>query len=177
MRISLLYLYALVFVAILYLPALLLPIFAFNDSTTPTLPLSGFTPRWFADLLRTTAIHEAAWNSLRQGLATAVASARAISRYRFRGQRVAASLIMAPLVLPEIILGVSLLLVLMAAGMSLSLVTVTLGHVLLCLPYSTIVLIAGVEGFDRSLGEASADLGETAWGTFRRVILPLVAPA
>jgi len=184
MRLGVLHAYALVYVALLYLPSLLLPIFAFNAATTPTFPLAGFTTRWFHDLWTTPAIHQAAWNSLRVGLATAVMStllglcaARAITRYRFRGRQAASALIMAPLVLPEIIIGVSLLIVLLAMGMSLSLVTVTLGHVLICLPYSTIVLIAGFEGFDRSLEEASLDLGETAWGTFRRVILPLVAPA
>jgi spermidine/putrescine transport system permease protein len=84
---------------------------------------------------------------------------------------------MAPLVLPEIIIAVSLLLVLLQLGMQLSLFTVVLGHILICIPYSVTVLISGFEGFDRSLEEASADLGESAWGTFRRVTLPLVAPA
>src|SRR5690606_26208556 len=80
-------------------------------------------------------------------------------------------------VLPEIIVGISLLLVLLALGMGLSLVTVALGHVLICLPYAMVVLMSGFEGFDRSLEEASSDLGETAFGTFRRVTLPMVAPA
>ena len=66
---------------------------------------------------------------------------------------------------------------LLQLGLSLSLFTVVLGHVLICVPYSVSVLISGFEGFDRSLEEASADLGETAFGTFRRVTLPMVAPA
>ena len=66
---------------------------------------------------------------------------------------------------------------LLQLGLSLSLFTVVLGHVLICIPYSVTVLISGFEGFDRSLEEASADLGETAFGTFRRVTLPMVAPA
>jgi spermidine/putrescine transport system permease protein len=86
-------------------------------------------------------------------------------------------LIMAPLVLPEIIMAVALLLVLLRLGLELSLLTVVLGHVLICVPYAVTVLVAGFEGFDRSLEEASADLGETALGTFRRVTLPMVAPA
>ncbi len=84
---------------------------------------------------------------------------------------------MAPLVLPEIIVAVSLLIVLLQLGLRLSLFTVVLGHVLICVPYSVSVLISGFEGFDRSLEEASADLGETRFGTFRRVTLPMVAPA
>ena len=62
-------------------------------------------------------------------------------------------------------------------GFSLSLFTVVLGHILICIPYSMTVLTSGFEGFDRSLEEASADLGESAFGTFRRVTLPMVAPA
>ena len=100
-----------------------------------------------------------------------------MTRYRFPGQRAISGLIMAPLVLPEIIVAISLLIVLLQLGLSLSLFTVVLGHVLVCVPYSMSVLISGFEGFDRSLEEASADLGESAFGTFRRVTLPMVAPA
>jgi spermidine/putrescine transport system permease protein len=84
---------------------------------------------------------------------------------------------MAPLVLPEIIIAISMLLVMLQLGLSLSLFTVVLGHILICIPYSMTVLTSGFEGFDRSLEEASADLGESAFGTFRRVTLPMVAPA
>jgi spermidine/putrescine transport system permease protein len=84
---------------------------------------------------------------------------------------------MAPLVLPEIIIAISMLLVMLQLGLSLSLFTVVLGHILICIPYSMTVLVSGFEGFDRSLEEASADLGESAFGTFRRVTLPMVAPA
>ncbi|MEO3389245.1 ABC transporter permease [Mesorhizobium sp. CAU 1741] len=176
--------YAALYILFLYGPVLLLPLFSFNDSATPTLPLAGFTWRWYEQLAGNQEMIDAAWNSLGVGLAVAVMStllgicgARAVTRYRFTGKRAMSGLIMAPLVLPEIIVAISLLLVLLAFGMSLSLVTVTLGHVLICLPYSMVVLISGFEGFDRSLEEASADLGETAFGTLRRVTLPMVAPA
>ena len=127
---------------------------------------------------------DAAWNSLIVGVAAAILStilgicaARAITRYRFRGRTAINGLIMAPLVLPEIIVAISLLIVLLQLGFSLSLFTVVLGHILICIPYSMTVLTSGFEGFDRSLEEASADLGESAFGTFRRVTLPMVAPA
>mgnify|MGYP000450414397 FL=1 len=84
---------------------------------------------------------------------------------------------MAPLFLPEIIVAVSLLMIVLQVGAELSLLTVILGQVVFCLPYSMAVLTAGFDGFDRSLEEASLDLGETAFGTFRRVTLPVVAPA
>lgn len=176
--------YAAIYIVFLYAPVLLLPLFSFNDSATPTLPFAGFTWKWYGQLAGNQEMINAAWNSLRVGVSAALIStllgicgARAITRYRFAGKRPMSALIMAPLVLPEIIVAISLLLVLLAFGLSLSLVTVTLGHVLICLPYSMVVLMSGFDGFDRSLEEASADLGETAFGTFRRVTLPMVAPA
>lgn len=177
-------LYAVLYVAFLYLPILLLPIFSVNDSASPRFPLTGFTLKWYDELLRNPTMLDAARNSLFVGLAAAIlatllgiCAARAMTRYRFRGQRPMNGVIMAPLVLPEIIVAVALLLVLLRLGLELSLLTVVLGHVLICVPYAVTVLVAGFEGFDRSLEEASADLGETALGTFRRVTLPMVAPA
>jgi spermidine/putrescine transport system permease protein len=176
--------YAFVYIAFLYLPVLLLPIFSVNTSATPSFPLQGVTLKWYEGLADTPALLDAAWNSLIVGIAAAllatvfgVCAARAITRYRFPGRGPVHGLIMAPLILPEIIVAVSLLIVLLQLGLSLSLFTVVLGHVLICIPYSMTVLTAGFEGFDRSLEEASADLGETAFGTFRRVTLPMVAPA
>ena len=176
--------YAFLYVAFLYLPVIFLPIFSINTAATPKFPLSGVTLKWYEDLPRTPALIDATQNSLIVGVAAALVStilgicaARAITRYRFPGQRAATGLIMAPLVLPEIIVAISLLIVLLQLGLSLSLFTVVLGHVLICVPYSVTVLISGFEGFDRSLEEASADLGESAFGTFRRVTLPMMTPA
>lgn len=177
-------LYAALYIVFLYLPVIFLPIFSVNSSAVPKFPLSGLTTRWYEELPRTPALLDAAWNSLIVGVSAAVIStvlgicaARAITRYRFPGRTAINGLIMAPLVLPEIIVAISMLLVLLQLGLSLSLFTVVLGHILICVPYSMTVLTSGFEGFDRSLEEASADLGETAFGTFRRVTLPMVAPA
>lgn len=176
--------YVAVYFLFLYLPILLLPVFSFNDAATTTLPLAGFTTKWYASLWGNTVLLQAARNSLIVGVCVALIStilgicaARAITRYRFRGQRPATGLIMAPLFLPEIIVAVSLLMIVLQMGLELSLVTVILGQVVFCIPYSMSVLVSGFEGFDRSLEEASYDLGETAIGTFRRVTLPVVAPA
>jgi spermidine/putrescine transport system permease protein len=176
--------YAFLYIVFLYLPVIFLPIFSVNTSPVPKFPLMGVTSKWYFELPRTPALLDAAWNSLMVGVTAAILStvlgicaARAITRYRFPGRTAANGIIMAPLVLPEIILAVSLLIVMLSIGLELSLFTVVLGHVLICIPYSVTVLNAGFEGFDRSLEEASADLGETAFGTFRRVTLPMVAPA
>ncbi len=176
--------YAFLYVVLLYLPVLFLPIFSINTSPVPQFPLSGYTLSWYGQLAHTPALTDAAWNSLIVGVSASVlatllgiCAARAITRYRFRGRTAMNGLIMAPLVLPEIIIAVSMLIVMLQLGLSLSLFTVVLGHVLICVPYSMSVLTSGFEGFDRSLEEASADLGESAFGTFRRVTLPMVAPA
>ena len=176
--------YVAVYFLFLYLPILLLPIFSFNNAATATFPLAGFTTKWYASLVGNTVMLEAARNSLVVGVTVSLLStrlgicaARAITRYRFRGQKAAAGLIMAPLFLPEIIVAVSLLMIVLAMGLELSLVTVILGQTVFCVPYAMSVLVSGFEGFDRSLEEASYDLGETAFGTFRRVTLPVVAPA
>lgn len=176
--------YVAVYFIFLYLPILLLPVFSFNNAATTTFPLAGFTTKWYASLWGNTVLLEAARNSLVVAICVSLLSttlgicaARAITRYRFRGQRPATGLIMAPLFLPEIIVAVSLLMITLRLGLELSLVTVILGQVVFCIPYSMSVLVSGFEGFDRSLEEVSYDLGETAFGTFRRVTLPVVAPA
>lgn len=176
--------YAFIYVIFLYAPVIFLPIFSVNTSAVPKFPLTGLTLDWYRQLPHTPALIDATWNSLIVGVCASILStilgicaARAITRYRFPGRRTANGLIMAPLVLPEIIVAVSMLLIMLQLGLELSLFTVVLGHVLICIPYSLSVLTSGFEGFDRSLEEASADLGETAFGTFRRVTLPMVAPA
>ena len=176
--------YAFLYVVFLYLPVIFLPIFSINTAPTPKFPLTGYTLKWYEDLPKTPALLDAAWNSLIVGVSASVLAtllgilaARSITRYRYPGRRTINGLIMAPLVLPEVIVAISMLLVMLQLGLSLSLFTVVLGHVLVCIPYSMTVLTSGFEGFDRSLEEASADLGESAFGTFRRVTLPMVTPA
>lgn len=172
------------FLAFLYLPVLLLPVFSLNASPVPAFPLTGITWNWYRDLASNEAMLAAARNSLAVAVsasllstALALCAARAMTRHRFAARRPMGSVIMAPLVLPEIIIAIGLLLVLMTLGFPLSLVSVTLGHALVCLPYSMMVLVAGFEGMGRDYEEASADLGETAWWTFLRITLPMIAPA
>ena len=83
---------------------------------------------------------------------------------------------MVPLVIPEIILGIALLMTLSLGGIDLSLYSIGLGHMLLCVPFSMLVLISRMEGFDKSMEEAAQDLGENAWGTFWRVTFPIMFP-
>ena len=103
-------------------------------------------------------------------------AARASTRYRFPFKAPLMGLIMLPLVLPEVIVAVALLAVLLGLGVSLSIFTVILGHVLVCTPFAIAILSSAFQSLDQSLEEASYDLGESAVSTFRLIILPLVMP-
>lgn len=175
--------YATLYMIFLYAPVVLLPLFAFNSSTIIAFPLSGFTTRWFVDLWTTETLHDALWNSMRVSVATSLLStvlgafaARASARFAFPGKTGIVGLIMLPLVLPEIIVAVALLVMLNQMGLSLSLWTVIVGHVLICTPFAIAILSSAYRGLNRELEEASFDLGESQIGTFRRVTLPLVLP-
>ena len=176
-------LYAFAYLAFLYVPVLVLPIFSFNDSQFIAFPLSGFTTRWYAGLAADSAMQHALVNSLKVGLTTALLStllglmaAKAVTHYRLRGAGAMLAFISLPLFIPDIVLGISLLLLLGTVGLPLSLAAVVLGHLLVCVPFSLTVLVARFEGFDKNLEEASADLGENSWMTFWRVTFPLMLP-
>ncbi|MAW52629.1 MAG: spermidine/putrescine ABC transporter [Geminicoccus sp.] len=175
--------YASLYVFFLYAPVVLLPLFAFNASSIIAFPLTGFTTEWFSVLLETKALHRAVQNSLVVGLITAVIStilgtcaARAMIRFGFPFKRGIVGFIMLPLVLPEIIVAVALLVLLMQLGFPLSIWSVIGGHVLICVPFSVAILSSAFQGLDKNLEEASMDLGETGWGTFWRIIFPLILP-
>ncbi|MEC9265045.1 MAG: ABC transporter permease [Alphaproteobacteria bacterium] len=183
MKIKFLTIYAVGFMVFLYLPVLFLPIFSFNDSAIVAFPLKGFTLQWYENLANEPGMHQALINSLKVGIATSVIStilgicgARAVTRYEFFAKKSITSFVMLPLVLPEILVAISMLVVLLQLGFSLSLISVALGHILMCVPFSMAILISSFEGFDQSLEEASMDLGEGPLMTFFRVTLPVVAP-
>ena len=176
-------LYAFAYLAFLYVPVLVLPVFSFNDSQFIAFPLSGFTTRWYGALAGDSAMQHALGNSLKVGIVTALlstmlglAAARAVTRYRLRGAGAALGFISLPLFIPDIVLGLSLLMLLGAVGLPLSLAAVVMGHLLVCVPFALTVLIARFEGFDKNLEEASADLGEDGWMTFWRITAPLMLP-
>jgi len=175
--------YAVAYLVFLYAPVVLLPLFAFNDATIIAFPLSGFTTEWFAQLATIEALHDSVINSLYIAVSTAILAtcfgvfaARASSRYDFPAKRGIMGFIMIPMVLPEIIIAVALLVVLLQLGIALSAWTVILGHVLLCTPFSIAILNSAFLAMDRSLEEAAYDLGETRWSAFRLITLPLVMP-
>lgn len=178
-----LHLYALIYLAFLYIPVLFLVLFSFNDSIFIAFPLTGFTTQWYVELFNNEPMFAALMNSLKVGGVTSVLAtllgifgAKAVTRYRMPGKAPAVFVIMLPLVIPGIILGVALLILLTRIGIPLSLYTVTLGHILISVPFAMATLMSRFEGFDKSMEEAAADLGDNAWWTFWRVTLPMVFP-
>ena len=175
--------YAYLYLIFLYAPILLLPLFAFNSGTIIAFPLKGFTTEWFGQMAGNVTLRRALVNSLTIAVSASVLAtclgifaARATTRFTFPGKGPVMGMIMLPLVLPEIMVAMSLLVVLLGVGVQLSVFTVILGHTLICMPYAIAILTTAFGALDTSLEEAAQDLGETKWGAFRRVILPLVMP-
>ena len=183
MKVPVLRIYAVAFLIFLYGPILLLPLFAFNDSTVVAFPLKGFTTRWFQNVWADSDLWQAVRNSLLVAVSASVIAtvfgvfaARASTRYSFPGKGPVMGLIMLPMVLPDMIMAMALLVVLLALNVQLSLLTVIMGHVLICTPFAVAILSSAFQSLDKSLEEAAYDLGEGPVSTFYLVILPLVTP-
>lgn len=175
--------YAVVYLIFLYAPIVLLPVFAFNDSKVIAFPLSGFTTEWFAQMWGDQQLFNAVKNSAIIAVSSAVIAtslgvfaARASTRFQFPYKAGIMGLIMLPMVLPEMIISMSMLVVLLAVGIPLSLFTIIMGHVLITTPFAVAILSSAFQSLDKSLEEAAYDLGETPFSTFRLIILPLVMP-
>lgn len=170
--------------AFLYLPILLLIVFSFNASRLVTV-WGGFSTQWYAALFRNEALMEAAWVTLRIALLSATLAtvlgtlaALALTRYgRFFGRTLFTGMVYAPMVMPEVITGLSLLLFFVAIGLDRGFWTITLAHITLTMCFVTVVVQARLMTFDRSLEEAAMDLGAPPLRTFFSVTLPLIAPS
>ncbi|MEO8115909.1 MAG: ABC transporter permease [Phenylobacterium sp.] len=168
----------------LYAPIVLLVIYSFNASRLVTV-WSGFSTRWYVALAQDAQMLDAVWVTLRVGvisasLATVLGTLAAVALVRsgrFPGRLLFSGMIYAPLVLPEVILGLSLLLLFVAMGLPRGFWTVTLSHATFTLCYATVVIQARLSSFDRALEEAAQDLGCTPFRAFFAVTLPNIAPA
>ena len=175
--------YAVIYLAFVYIPVLFLPLFSFNDSIYIAFPLKGFTFEWYRMMAASPGLIGALYNSIQVATLVALAAtilgtlaAKAVTRYRMPGRGPVVGFIMIPLVIPGIIMGIALLVLANMSGLGLSLFTIGLGHMLVCVPFAMLVMISRLEGFDKNLEEASLDLGESAWMTFWRVTFPLAVP-
>ena len=171
-------------VVFLYAPILILLIFSFNNSQLPSFPLSGFTLHWYhqfltnSDLraaLETSAV-VAALSSI-VAVALGILASVALVRRNFRGKSPVAALLLSPLVIPYVVLGVSLLLLFQTLGINRSIFTVMIGHIVLSLPYTILVLMPRLQQIDVGLEEAAYDLGASRLRTFRSIVFPLILPA
>lgn len=167
----------------LYLPIFVLVFFAFNDSRVAT-NWQGFSLRWFAKLFGDDALLGAAFNSILVGvlaasLATAIGTLVAVSiyRYRFLGRKVLSTAIYVLTIQPDIVMGISLLVLFMAVSVPLGFLTLLLAHVTFCIPFVTITVLGRLKGFDTHIVEAAQDLGASEFEIFRRIVLPMILPA
>lgn len=183
MKIPALRIYTIAYLIFLYCPIVILPVFAFNNATAVGFPLSGFTTEWFQNIWHDDVLFRALKNSLIVASISSVLAAtlgtfaaRASTRYRFPGAGSLLGLIMLPMVLPDMIMAMALLVVILSIGIKLSLLTIILGHVLICTPFCVAILTSAFQSLDKSLEEAAYDLGEGPVSTFMLVILPLVMP-
>ena len=176
------FLTTLVVLVFFYLPIGVLVLQSFNAAKFGG-QWDGFSFRWYQELWEREDIHQAAWNTLLIALLSTVLSvmlgtlaAWCIHRYRSRTQRVHYGLIYAPLVVPDILMGISLLFLFVNIGAELNLATIILAHTTFCLSYVTLVMLGRLQDFDESIIEAAQDLG-AGWGVIiRRIMLPLLGP-
>ena len=162
----------------------MLVIFSFNDNTTPTLPLAGFTTHWYHlalgnDLLLAAVKRSAALAAV-NGLAATllgILAALALSAPRVFARPVVTALVMLPLVVPYVVLGVGMLVLLKTLGFNQSLSAVLFVHVVVSVPYCVLVILPRLQTLDPAIGEAARDLGAGEITAFARVTLPLILPA
>jgi spermidine/putrescine transport system permease protein len=171
-------------VVFLYAPILCLIIFSFNDSEIVSFPWRGFTTRWYHAFLDEDVLISALWTSLFVAAITAVVATAlavpasiALVRRRFFAKGLVSGVLLAPLVIPLVVMGISLLILFNAIGIPLSPYTVAIGHVVIAMPFAILTMVPRLERIPPALEDASRDLGASAMTTFRLITFPLLLPA
>ena len=170
--------------AFLYIPMIILVLFSFNSSKLVTV-WAGFSTKWYGELLGNEAFLDAAWVTIKvaiisSSIATVLGTMAAfvlVRAGRFRGRTLFSGMIYAPLVMPEVITGLSLLLLFIAVGLDRGVTTIVLAHATFSMCYVSVVVSSRMASFDESLEEAALDLGCTPWDAFKSVTLPIIMPA
>ncbi|RYG90774.1 ABC transporter permease subunit [Loktanella sp. IMCC34160] len=170
--------------AFLYIPMILLVIYSFNGGRNVAV-WGGFSTKWYGELVKNEAFLDAALVTLKVGLmsstlATILGTMAAYVLVRggkFYGRTLFSGAIYAPLVMPEVITGLSLLLLFIAVGLDRSVTTIVLAHTTFSMCYVSVVVSSRLVSFDQSLEEAALDLGCTPFDAFKSVTLPIIAPA
>lgn len=166
----------------LYFPIIILIINSFNASRFGGV-WTGFSLKWYVKLFQERELWEAVKNSLQVALVSTFVStilgtsaAFALYRYKTRLQKVHFGLIYAPLIIPDILMGISLLLFFFILKIKLGLLTITIAHTTFCVSYVTMVVLSKLQNFDYSVVEAGLDLGADRFSILRRIVIPLMAP-
>ncbi len=174
--------YILILLLFLYVPIAMVVLFSFNTSEM-NIVFEGFTLKWYGSFYENRTLMESLENTLIIAVASTVISvvigtvgAVGLGKYEFRGKKMVDALLYVPIVIPEIVLGVALLSLFTLMDMYMGLGTMILGHVTFCIPFVVISVRARLAGFDKSLEEASMDLGGNHLTTFFHVTLPLIMP-
>lgn len=170
--------------AFLYLPMVILVVYSFNSSKLVTV-WAGFSTKWYGELMRNEAFLDAAWVTIKVAvlsstIATVLGTLAAyvlIRAGRFWGRTLFSGMIYAPLVMPEVITGLSLLLLFIGIGLDRGVMTIVLAHTTFSMCYVSVVVSSRLASFDMSLEEAALDLGSNPFEAFRLVTLPIIAPA
>lgn len=177
-------LYFWVFVVFLFAPLVILLIFSVNKSPTPTLPLTGFSTKWFHEAFSNATLTGALVRSIAIALISAllatglgIAASLGLLVLRGRAAALALTLLLLPLVVPYICLAVGLLILVQQVGAGPSLIAVVLGHCVIVLPFAILVIMPRLRSLDPAMNEAAEDLGASPLAALRLITLPLLAPA
>ncbi len=170
--------------AFLYLPMILLVVYSFNESRLVTV-WAGFSTKWYGELLQNEEFLDAAWVTLKVAffsstIATVLGTMAAyvmIRAGRFPGRTLFSGMIYAPLVMPEVITGLSLLLLFIGIGLDRGVLTIVLAHTTFSMCYVSVVVSSRLSTFDQALEEAALDLGASPFESFTLITLPIIAPA
>jgi spermidine/putrescine transport system permease protein len=176
--------YYVLLLALLYLPLAILFVFSFASNTSIAFPLRGFTLEWYQRVFADPGLTQAITNSILVGAASSTVATMLgtclsvlLVRYNFRGKRLLAGLAVLPLIVPAVVLAVALLALFRALDLPLSFLSIVAAHVVVALPFTTLIVFSRLVGFDRVLEDAAMDLGATYIAALRLIVLPIIFPS
>lgn len=175
-------LYSIVIYTVLYIPVLVMMIFSFNDQRY-NYYWNGFTTQWYSKLFANSAVVGSLWYSIVIAILATVISvsigtlgALGLKKYEFRGKKFINNMLYIPIIVPEIVMAVALLIIFMKLGFALGMGSILIGHCTFCIPYAVVTIKGRISGDGYSLEEASMDLGANRIQTFFNVTLPSIMP-
>lgn len=174
--------YAFLVYAVLYIPVAVMMAFSFNNQRY-NYYWNGFTTQWYAKLFSNSALINSLWYSIIIAILSTIISvcigtigALGLKKYEFKGKKAINNMLYIPIIVPEIVLAVALLIIFMKVGLSLGMGSILIGHCTFCIPYAVVTIKGRISGDNDTLEEASMDLGANRIQTFLRVTLPTIFP-